>query len=72
MADGRKAKGKADPHGGETHAQGFNRALDDALRDAADSWGTGSRQAHVRFEVDVVITNPGRVAEYRIILEETT
>jgi hypothetical protein len=67
---GKKATGKHNPgKKGTNHAQGFDLAMEEALKDAASKWGVGTHPAKITFEVSVEVTNPGHVGEYRVILD---
>lgn len=67
---GKKATGAhKPPNKNSKHADGFDQAMEEALKDAAGNWGAGTHRALMTFEVSVEITNPGHVGEYRVILE---
>ena len=52
------------------HAEAFEKAMEDALKEA-HSWGPGPYpKGRVTFKASIEVTNPGHVGEYRVFLDE--
>ena len=64
-----EAESNPDFAGGK-HADGWERATDRALDDAAAKWPKPKKynKVEVTFEADVSLTNPGTIDTYRVIL----
>lgn len=60
-----KAKDKEPPH------VGFDRALKQALSQLSEQIGTGDYSVEVRFQLDVEVSNPGKVGFFKVTLEAT-
>jgi hypothetical protein len=55
---------KRRPLGPEEHHVGWDRALEDALKNIG--WPRGQHQAQVEFGALIDVTNPGHVIEYHV------
>jgi hypothetical protein len=57
------------PQGDQMKAsEGFNAAMEDALKNADDEWGAGRTDATVELRVNVETRSPGLIHEYKVIL----
>lgn len=60
-----KAKDKEPPH------EGFDRALKQALSQLSEQIGTGDYSVDVRFQLDVEVSNPGKIGYFKVTLDGT-
>ena len=56
---------------GKNYSQGFDAALDKALGQLSTQIGTGDYSVEVHFQLDVKVTNPGKVGYIKVTLEAT-
>ena len=66
MADAR-VHGKVDAKDVQSkrHADGFDRALEAALKDAGKSFAAGqTHNIKIEFRAEMAVTNPGRIQSY--------
>jgi hypothetical protein len=64
------ARVSAEKYGKEFH-RGFDAALEKALGQLSKQIGTGEYSVAVRFELDVEVTNPGKVGFIKVTLDAT-
>ncbi|HJQ51810.1 MAG TPA: hypothetical protein VJ838_14945 [Gaiellaceae bacterium] len=64
------ARVPAKKYGKEYH-KGFDAALEQALGQLSKQIGTGSYSVDVRFQLDVEVTNPGKVGYIKVTLDAT-
>ena len=64
------ARVPAEKYGKEYH-RGFDAALDKALGQLSKQVGTGDYSVEVKFQLDVEVTNPGKVGFIKVTLEAT-
>ena len=67
-----RAEGSAEGPEPRDHHRGFDRALEDAVRDYAEKFGptNGAVPLTVTFGVLVTVTNPGRIEGYTAKLSD--
>lgn len=67
-----RAEGSAEGPEPRDHHRGFDRALEDAVRDYAEKFGATERPVplSVTFGVLVTVTNPGRIEGYTAKLSD--
>ena len=67
-----EVRGEGSAQGPGDHHHGFNRALDDAVRDYAERFGRTDDPVPltVTFGVVVTVTNPGRIEGYTAKLSD--
>jgi hypothetical protein len=64
------ARVPAKKYGKEYH-KGFDAALEQALGQLSKQIGTGNYSVDVRFQLDVEVTNPGKVGYIKVTLDAT-
>jgi hypothetical protein len=64
------ARVPAKKYGKEYH-RGFDDALEKALGQLSSQIGTGDYSVEVRFQLDVKVTNPGKVGYLKVTLDAT-
>ena len=71
MSAERRAVGRFKPphKGWNDHKQGFDKAMEDALKNAAREWPNGTYDARVTQRATVEVTNPAEIGEYRVIVD---
>ncbi len=56
---------------GEAPHHGFDRALEQALSQLSKQIGTGEYSVEVRFQLDVEVSNPGKIGFFKVTLDAT-
>jgi hypothetical protein len=56
---------------GKDYHRGFDAALEKALAQLSKQIGTGDYSVEVRFQLDVEVTNPGKVGYIKVTLDAT-
>jgi hypothetical protein len=56
---------------GKEYSKGFDAALEQALGQLSKQIGTGQYSVDVRFQLDVEVTNPGKVGYIKVTLDAT-